>query len=85
MKRPPSGRVSDPVKAPMSQALTGAPEAGLRSKQSIGAVRIVASAEEGWHGCEPALTVVPNFLVTGMLAIVLAAAVFLWAAAFIRR
>lgn len=38
-----------------------------------------------WHGCEPALTIVPSFLVTGVLAMVAAAAVLVWAAAFVQR
>lgn len=38
-----------------------------------------------WHGCEPALTVVPDFLVTSVLAMALAAGVLIWAAAFVQR
>jgi GNAT superfamily N-acetyltransferase len=35
-----------------------------------------------WHGCEPALTVIPSFRATGIAAMLLAAAVLIWAAAF---
>jgi hypothetical protein len=38
-----------------------------------------------WHACEPALTIVPNFLVTGVLAIVLGLFTMVWAAAFVQR
>jgi hypothetical protein len=38
-----------------------------------------------WHACEPALTVIPNFLVTGLLAMVAAVVVLVWAAAFVQR
>jgi hypothetical protein len=37
------------------------------------------------HGAETAFTVVPNFLVTGILAIVIGIAVAIWAAAFVHR
>ncbi len=38
-----------------------------------------------WHGCEPALTLIPDFLVTGVVAMVVALAVLIWAAAFVQR
>jgi hypothetical protein len=38
-----------------------------------------------WHGCEPAFTIVPSFLVTGVLAMLAAAVVLVWAAAFVQR
>jgi hypothetical protein len=38
-----------------------------------------------WHACEPAMTVIPNFLVTGIAAIVVSLIVLLWAAAFVQR
>jgi hypothetical protein len=38
-----------------------------------------------WHACEPALTLIPNFLVTGVLAMVVAMVVLVWAAAFVQR
>lgn len=41
--------------------------------------------EEIWHTCEPAMTVIPSFLVTGILAIVLGLVTIVWAAAFVHR
>jgi len=38
-----------------------------------------------WHACEPAFTVIPNFLVTGLLAMAAAIAVLTWAAGFLGR
>jgi hypothetical protein len=38
-----------------------------------------------WHACEPAVTIVPNFLVTGIMAIVLGLLTMVWAAAFVQR
>lgn len=38
-----------------------------------------------WHGCEPAFTIVPSFLVAGVLAMLAAVAVLAWSAAFVRR
>lgn len=41
--------------------------------------------EEIWHICEPAMTIVPNFLVTGILSMVLGLITMVWAIAFVRR
>jgi hypothetical protein len=41
--------------------------------------------EEIWHACEPAMTIMPNFLVTGILSIVLGLVTMVWAAAFVQR
>jgi len=41
--------------------------------------------EATWHACEPALTIVPNFLITGVLAMVLGLLTMVWAAAFVQR
>jgi len=38
-----------------------------------------------WNACEPAMTVIPSFLVTGILAIIVGLAVLIWAAAFVQR
>jgi hypothetical protein len=38
-------------------------------------------ADGVWHGCEPAMTIIPSFLVTGILGL----AVLVWAAAFVQR
>jgi hypothetical protein len=36
-----------------------------------------------WHACEPAMTIIPNYLVTGVLAFTCSLAVLLWAAFFV--
>jgi len=41
--------------------------------------------EEIWNACEPAMTVIPNFLVTGILAMALGPVTMVWAAAFVQR
>ncbi len=41
--------------------------------------------ERVWHGCEPAMTVIPSFLVTGILAILVGLAILIWSAAFVQR
>ena len=41
--------------------------------------------EEVWNACEPAMTVIPNFLLTGILAVVIGLLVLVWSAAFIER
>ena len=41
--------------------------------------------EEIWNGCEPAMTITPNFLVTGILAVVIVLAIIVWSAGFIQR
>jgi len=38
-----------------------------------------------WHACEPALTLIPSFLATGVLAMVVAVVVLIWSAAFVQR
>ena len=41
--------------------------------------------EEVWNLCEPAMTVIPSFLVTGILATVVGLITMIWAAAFVQR
>ena len=41
--------------------------------------------EKVWNLCEPAMTVVPSFLVTGILATLLGIVTMIWAAAFVHR
>ena len=41
--------------------------------------------EEMWNACEPAMTIIPNFLVTGILAMALGLVTMVWAAAFVQR
>ncbi|MEW5868561.1 MAG: hypothetical protein AB1894_04745 [Chloroflexota bacterium] len=42
-------------------------------------------AEQVWNGCEPAMSILPNFLVTGILAILIGLVVMVWALAFVQR
>lgn len=41
--------------------------------------------ETVWHLCEPAMTVIPNFLVTGIIAVLLGLITMGWSAFFIHR
>lgn len=41
--------------------------------------------EEIWHACEPAMTIIPNFLVTGILSMTLGLVIIIWAIAFAKR
>ncbi len=38
--------------------------------------------ETAWHGCEPVMTIVPNFFVSGVPAMIVSLLVLVWAAAF---
>ena len=51
----------------------------------ISAIGPPCEPASAWHACEPALTLVPSFLVTGVLAMVVAVVVLIWAAAFVQR
>lgn len=41
--------------------------------------------EEVWHACEPAMSIIPNYLVTGILAVIVGIITMVWAAAFVHR
>jgi len=41
--------------------------------------------EKVWNSCEPAMTIIPNFLITGILAVIFGLLVLVWSAAFIGR
>ena len=41
--------------------------------------------ERVWNACEPAMTVIPSFLITGILAIIAGLAVLIWGVAFVQR
>ena len=41
--------------------------------------------EEIWNACEPAMTILPNFLITGILSVILSLLVLVWSAAFVQR
>ncbi len=40
---------------------------------------------EIWHACEPAMSIMPNFLITGILAMSLSLALSIWAGWFVQR
>ena len=41
-------------------------------------------ANRVWHSCFPAMTIIPNFFATGVLAIIVSLIIILWAAAFVQ-
>ena len=41
--------------------------------------------EEAWNGCEPAMTILPSFLTSGILTVLISLAVLAWSLAFIQR
>ncbi len=41
--------------------------------------------EQVWNACEPAMTILPNFLITGILAVILGLLILVWSAALIQR
>jgi hypothetical protein len=42
-------------------------------------------AEEAWNACEPAMTIIPNYLITGILAVIIGLVILIWSVAFIQR
>jgi hypothetical protein len=49
-------------------------------------IEAIGPAQRFWeHGTETALTIVPSFLVTGILAVIVGLLVTIWAAAFVHR
>jgi hypothetical protein len=49
-------------------------------------IEAIGPAQRFWeHGVEPALTIVPNFLITGILAVILGILVTVWAITFIDK
>ena len=51
----------------------------------IQAVGPPCQMSEVWHGCWPAVTLVPSYLVTGVLAVLVSLAVIVWAMFFVQR
>jgi hypothetical protein len=41
--------------------------------------------EEVWIACEPAMTIIPNYLITGILAVITGLLILIWSAAFVQR
>jgi hypothetical protein len=50
--------------------------------QAIGAP---CQPESVWHACYPALTIIPNLLISGIAAVIVGLGVLIWAAIFIQR
>jgi hypothetical protein len=51
----------------------------------IAAIGPPCDPEKVWNLCEPAMTVIPSFLVTGILATVIGLITMIWAAALVHR
>lgn len=41
--------------------------------------------DEIWHACEPAMSIIPDFLITGILAMLLSLILIVWAGWFVQR
>lgn len=41
--------------------------------------------EQAWNGCEPAMSILPNFLITGILSMLIGLAMIVWSAGFVQR
>ncbi len=53
---------------------------------SRGVIEAIGSAQRFWeHGMEPAFTLVPNFLLTGVLAMIVGLSIMIWSAAYVDR
>ncbi len=51
----------------------------------IAAIGPPCEPEKVWNLCEPAMTVIPSFLVSGILATIIGLITMVWAAAFVHR
>jgi hypothetical protein len=45
----------------------------------------ICDPEKLWHACEPAMSILPNFLATGILTVLLGLAVIAWSVWFVQR
>lgn len=72
----------------------GGPEHGvfeiLRGNTQPESIMIAAMGppcvpEEVWHACEPAMTIIPNYLVTGILATIFGLVTIVWAVGFVHK
>ena len=41
--------------------------------------------EEIWNACEPALTIIPNYLVSGILSVIISLLIVVWSVGFVQR
>lgn len=51
----------------------------------INAIGPPCEPDRVWHACLPALTLIPNYLITGILALLAGLAVMVWAVGFVQR
>ncbi len=51
----------------------------------INAIGPPCRAEAAWHGCLPAITVLPSFLAAGVLTVVTSCIAIIWSIAFVQR
>jgi hypothetical protein len=51
----------------------------------INAIGAPCQPGEIWHACFPALTIIPNYYVTGFLAVIVSLTVLIWSAGFVNR
>ena len=58
---------------------------GSRAGLVISLIGPPCRPEEAWHGCEPAFTLIPDFGLSGLVAMAVASVVLLWSVAFIHR
>jgi hypothetical protein len=41
--------------------------------------------ERIWHACEPAMTILPNYIITGILTVILGLLTMIWSAVYVQR
>ena len=58
---------------------------GRRAGLVISVIGPPCRPEEAWHGCEPAFTLIPDFGLSGLVAMAVASVVLLWSVAFVHR
>jgi hypothetical protein len=51
----------------------------------ISAIGYPCEMRKAWHGCEPAMTIIPDFGITGTLTIIMSLVAIIWAIGFIHR
>ncbi len=52
---------------------------------TINAIGSPCTADEVWHACLPAMTIIPNFFISGILTIVFSTIVLIWIAIFMTK
>jgi hypothetical protein len=51
----------------------------------IASIGLPCVPELTWNACEPAMTIIPNFLITGILAVLFGVLVLVWSAFFVQK